>query len=330
MICLSCATIPVKNAEVTHIEPIQYEQRGYLNESFRLFYLADDHAGDIEYHYHTFHKIILLLAGRAGYAVEGEHYDLNPGDFVLVGRGSIHRPVVADGDYYERMIRKLGIRVQLNTECTPQMLRAMDPYAVFVATGSDEFIPPIDGLSGENVLSVREYIRSKPAVSGKRVVVLGAGQTGLEAARMLAQDNAVTVVDMMPDEIPANTDHRLDLFYAKDAGVQTVLGHRILRVDDAGVTVASVASGEERVLPADLVVVALGVRPVAELYNEIKDAFPHVCKLGDSVKPGFIVHATTAAYEAAASLPTKPYEVKEIYFAAEKEAVKPQLINPYA
>ena len=104
MICLSCATIPVKNAEVTHIEPIQYEQRGYLNESFRLFYLADDHAGNIEYHYHTFHKIILLLAGRAGYAVEGEHYDLNPGDFVLVGRGSIHRPVVADGDYYERMI----------------------------------------------------------------------------------------------------------------------------------------------------------------------------------------------------------------------------------
>lgn len=233
-------------------------------------------------------------------------------------------------DYYERMIRKLGIRVQLNTECTPQMLRAMDPYAVFVATGSDEFIPPIDGLSGENVLSVREYIRSKPAVSGKQVVVLGAGQTGLEAARMLAQDNTVTVVDMMPDEIPANTDHRLDLFYAKDAGVQTVLGHRILRVDDAGVTVASVASGEERVLPADLVVVALGVRPVAELYNEIKDAFPHVCKLGDSVKPGFIVHATTAAYEAAASLPTKPYEVKEVYFAAEKEAVKPQLINPYA
>ena len=233
-------------------------------------------------------------------------------------------------DYYERMIRKLGIRVQLNTECTSQMLRAMDPYAVFVATGSDEFIPPIDGLSGENVLSVREYIRSKPAVSGKQVVVLGAGQTGLEAARMLAQDNTVTVVDMMPDEIPANTDHRLDLFYAKDAGVQTVLGHKILRVDGAGVTVASVASGEERVLPADLVVVALGVRPVAELYNEIKDAFPHVCKLGDSVKPGFIVHATTAAYEAAASLPTKPYEVKEIYFAAEKEAVKPQLINPYA
>ncbi len=104
MICIPCAIIRVKNAEVIPIEPLQYEQRGYLNEPFRLFYLADDHAGDIEYHYHTFHKIILLLAGRAGYAVEGERYELAPGDFVLVGRGSIHRPVVADGDYYERMI----------------------------------------------------------------------------------------------------------------------------------------------------------------------------------------------------------------------------------
>ncbi len=104
MICLLCAIMRVKNAEVIPIEPLQYEQRGYLNEPFRLFYLADDRASDIEYHYHTFHKIILLLAGRAGYAVEGERYELTPGDFVLVGRGSIHRPVVANGDYYERMI----------------------------------------------------------------------------------------------------------------------------------------------------------------------------------------------------------------------------------
>ena len=43
-----------------------------------------------------------------------------------------------------------------------------------------------------------------------------------------------------------------------------------------------------------------------------------------------IFSAKRAAYEAAASLPAKPYEVKEVYFAAEKEAVKPQLINPYA
>ena len=86
------------------MEPLQYEARGYLKEPFRLFHLADGQRERIEYHYHTFHKIIILLAGRAGYAVEGERYELAPGDFVLVGSGSIHRPVVETGDYYERMI----------------------------------------------------------------------------------------------------------------------------------------------------------------------------------------------------------------------------------
>ena len=86
------------------MEPLQYEKRGYLNEPFRLFHLADGSHQEIAYHYHTFHKIIILLAGRAGYAIEGERYTLQPGDYVLVGRGSIHRPVVERGDFYERVI----------------------------------------------------------------------------------------------------------------------------------------------------------------------------------------------------------------------------------
>ena len=86
------------------MEPLQYEQRGYLHENYRLFHLADNAGETFSFHYHTFHKIIFLLAGRADYAVEGEHYHLQSGDCVLVGRGSIHRPEVADGDFYERMI----------------------------------------------------------------------------------------------------------------------------------------------------------------------------------------------------------------------------------
>ena len=76
------------------MEPLTYEKRGYLNENFRLFHLADGNHQEIAYHYHTFHKIIILLAGRADYAIEGERYALQPGDYVLVGRGSIHKPIV--------------------------------------------------------------------------------------------------------------------------------------------------------------------------------------------------------------------------------------------
>ena len=104
------------------MEPLQYEARGYLKEPFRLFHLADGRGEYIEYHYHTFHKIIILLAGRAGYAVEGERYELAPGDFVLVGSGSIHRPVVETGDYYERMILYIApdyLRALTAGDCDP-------------------------------------------------------------------------------------------------------------------------------------------------------------------------------------------------------------------
>lgn len=73
------------------MEPLQYEARGYLKEPFRLFHLADGQRERIEYHYHTFHKIIILLAGKAGYAIEGERYDLTPGGF-RAGRTGQHPP----------------------------------------------------------------------------------------------------------------------------------------------------------------------------------------------------------------------------------------------
>ena len=93
-----------KMREVRTVEPLQYEERGYLHEDFRLFHLADDNHGEFPYHYHAFHKVIVALAGRTEYAVEGERYAVQPGDFVLVGRGSIHRPMMTEGEFYERIV----------------------------------------------------------------------------------------------------------------------------------------------------------------------------------------------------------------------------------
>ena len=42
-----------------------YEKRGYLLEDFRLFHLKDDRGTKVDYHYHEFCKIVLLLSGSA-------------------------------------------------------------------------------------------------------------------------------------------------------------------------------------------------------------------------------------------------------------------------
>lgn len=81
-----------------------FEKRGYLLEDFRLFHLCGEGVDSVDFHYHDFHKLLLVLSGGGVYAVEGRRYLLQPGDVVLVGRGSIHRPEIGKGHVYERVI----------------------------------------------------------------------------------------------------------------------------------------------------------------------------------------------------------------------------------
>lgn len=218
--------------------------------------------------------------------------------------------------YYENMLRNLGVTVRLGTTCTPEMLEELKPYAVFIATGSVEAIPPLPGIGGEGVIPVRSYLCERPEIKDSKVIVLGAGQTGLETARMLAvAGNEVTVVDMLPDEIPPITDHRLDLNYAREAGVKILMAHKVVRIEDSAVVVIDLVTGEEKSLPRDKVIVALGVKSDRALYDEVKDRFQNVFNLGDSDKPGMAVYAVSAGYLAAANLPAKDYVVDEVYFS---------------
>lgn len=80
------------------------ERRGYLQEDFRLFHLKDDRGTKVNYHYHDFCKVVLLLSGSGHYTVQGRRYLLLPGDIVLVGSRCVHRPEFEPGFLYERVI----------------------------------------------------------------------------------------------------------------------------------------------------------------------------------------------------------------------------------
>ena len=82
----------------------EYERRGYLLDDFRLFHLNDAQGTKVDYHYHDFCKLLLLRSGGGGYMVNGQRYTLEPGDIVLVGSHTIHRPEFEPGVPYERII----------------------------------------------------------------------------------------------------------------------------------------------------------------------------------------------------------------------------------
>ena len=79
-------------------------ERGYLNEGFRLFHLKDSRAQKLDYHYHVFDKLILLLGGKVTYVVEGVTYFLQPWDVLLVQHNLIHKPLIDPSEPYERIV----------------------------------------------------------------------------------------------------------------------------------------------------------------------------------------------------------------------------------
>lgn len=82
----------------------EYEKRGYLLENFRLFHLRTQQTKPVDYHYHEFCKLLLLVSGRGSYVVDGQRYLLQPGDGVLIGSRSVHRPELEQDVPYERII----------------------------------------------------------------------------------------------------------------------------------------------------------------------------------------------------------------------------------
>lgn len=82
----------------------QYEKKGYLLEDFRLFHLRGAQGTKTDFHYHEFCKLLFLISGTGSYWAEGRHYQLQPGDVVLLGSRCVHKPEFAADAPYERVI----------------------------------------------------------------------------------------------------------------------------------------------------------------------------------------------------------------------------------
>ena len=82
----------------------EYKKVGYLTADFKMFHLKDEEMRTFHYHYHDFHKILILLNGDVTYCIEGRSYNLKKNDIVLVHAGEVHKPVIHSDAVYDRII----------------------------------------------------------------------------------------------------------------------------------------------------------------------------------------------------------------------------------
>ncbi|MBQ3480867.1 MAG: helix-turn-helix domain-containing protein [Oscillospiraceae bacterium] len=82
----------------------RYTREGYLKENYHYFHLRDTAGAELDFHFHEFDKLVLLLDGRVDYALESIVYPLRPWDILLVRHHTIHKALVDKSVPYERII----------------------------------------------------------------------------------------------------------------------------------------------------------------------------------------------------------------------------------
>lgn len=143
------------------------------------------------------------------------------------------------------------------------------------AAGSVPVRPPIEGIDAEGVFGVQTLddgcALAAALDASRQVVVVGGGYIGLEIAEACQRrDLQVTVVDQA--QTPMSTfDPDVGEFLAaavRGLGIDLVLGDGAERIQVADDRAGGVITKGGRTLPADVVVLGLGVRPNVQLAKQ--------------------------------------------------------------
>lgn len=201
-------------------------------------------------------------------------------------------------NYLIFQVKKKGINVVLNTRVTPDMIQ--DRYdAVIAAVGAQPIIPKLPGADGPNVLVATEAIMHSEQV-GPRVVVIGGGEVGVETGMFLAQQGKDVTVLEMRDELAADTTfmHYRSMFQAAWESIPSF--HSILNATAKEISAGQVTytdqEGQDHTLPADCVILSVGMRAKADEALSFYGSAPRFYMIGDCKQPGTIQTTNRNAY----------------------------------
>lgn len=144
-----------------------------------------------------------------------------------------------------------------------------------IATGAEPFVPPVDGvgLAGvfcvrtpDDVVAARAYIEDYKC---RKAVVCGAGFIGLEVAEnLLAKGLEVSVIDAAPQIMPNAYDADMADYAKKKlkaAGMRILVPAALKGIEGNGKALKAVT--DNGVLDADIVILAIGVRPATDFLS---------------------------------------------------------------
>ncbi|MFP3153843.1 NAD(P)/FAD-dependent oxidoreductase [Lachnospiraceae bacterium ZAX-1] len=230
--------------------------------------------------------------------------------------------------YYETMLKRRGVKVELNKEATEDNISGYD--AVVLATGVESHSVP---LPGDFKNSIPVYyaadVLSGKAVAGKNVVIVGGGSVGCETAQWLVHDASIDgeLLHFLMSFTAETTDVLTTMIYhsarnvnivemakvgasfdpgtgwpvlddLKRMGVGTYGRSKITDIGKDSVTFEQVdKEGNKKniTVSCDTLIMAVGSKPNHALYEKIKDKVKNVHLLGDAHTVGKVIDAVREA-----------------------------------
>jgi len=199
-----------------------------------------------------------------------------------------------------KQVDKAGVKVELKTEATPDLVKERKPDVLIVAVGSEFVVPEVPGADKALVAVATDVLLGKKAV-GEKVVVVGGGLVGCETALFIADEleKKVTVVETI-DEVLAKIEPACTMVLVdrlEKAGVEIHTGWSLEEITDKGV-VCTDKEGGRNDIEADTVVLALGLSPREEIVEKFEGLAPEVYVIGDCVEARMIYNAFEDAWRA--------------------------------
>jgi nitrite reductase (NADH) large subunit len=207
---------------------------------------------------------------------------------VLAGEQTLDEIVLNSWDWYKdnHITLHAGKKV-VSVDRVRRVVRAADGTEetydrLLMCTGSNPFILPIPGKDLKGVIAYRDIADTNEMIETakhyKKAVVIGGGLLGLEAANgLMLRGMDVSVVHVMPTLMERQLDSVAGKMLEKtlkDRGLKFLMGAQTQELVGGGgadgnrVTAIKFKDGTEA--PADLVVMAVGIRPNTELAESMR------------------------------------------------------------
>lgn len=206
------------------------------------------------------------------------------------------------------LIRKAmdcGAEIHLSTPADARLVGQLAPDALILAVGAHPFVPDIPGKDLPQVVWAGD-IDAGQVRPGHRVVVIGAGLTGVECgAQLAAEGHKVTIVDTLPLErwCAGAGSSVLPSLLARLSRTDAELlpGVGVDRIEVDGVVI-SMPEGRRRKLPADTVAMATGMRADRQTTDRLSGLVRDTYIVGDCERAGTIMNAIHGGFQAAVDL----------------------------